>query len=66
MSELTHKEKTSLITIVIVLSFLMLGFHYETIIQGILPDYSIEPSDTHNQCKISGLNDYIGTYHDLS
>jgi hypothetical protein len=43
----------------------MLGFHYETIIQGIFPDYAIDPSENFKQCRPASFKDYVGTYHEL-
>lgn len=65
MTELTSKSKASVITFVIILTCLMLGFHYENVIRGIFPDYTFEATKAHNQCKPTGFREYVGTYHEL-
>jgi len=61
MAELTAKAKTSVITLVLIFIGLMLGFHYETVIGGLFPEYSVEPYESQKQCKPVPLNDYVGS-----
>jgi hypothetical protein len=65
MSVLTAKAKTSIVTIVLVLTGLMLGFHYETVVQGFFPDYVEEPYKKQNQCQPATIKDYMGSYNEL-
>jgi len=65
MSELTAKNRNSLIAVVIIVTAFMLGFQYETIINGIFPDYSFEPTEGINECGPSCLREYMGNYQNL-
>ena len=70
MTELTAKGKTSVVTCVIIFVGVMFGFHYETVVHGLFPDYSVEPYSTElyneeHQCKTAPLKDYVGTFHEL-
>lgn len=57
MSVLTTKSKTSVIAFVVILTGLMLGFHYDNAVQGLFPDSKIEVFDNNKQCRPAGLKD---------
>lgn len=65
MSELTVRNRNSLVAVVVILTCFMLGFHYESIMKGIFPDYSFEPTDVVNQCGPQCLKEYVSNYQKL-
>lgn len=65
MAELTTNSKSAVVAVVIIFTGFMLGFHSETLIQGIFPDLIEHPADSYRQCKPELVNDYVGSYHNL-